>query len=442
MQDNPKLTQEAVAAYFWKKGFTTLDQSTISRIVRKAEAHREAAQTTGNLSFKQPRLVEFPAIEMALRAWVLQAPAKGIRITGDILHEKARRFAELEGIDSGQFLSLSNRWLDSFKQRHGLKQYRFHGEAGSTVEKDVEASRTRLRKITDKYPLHDILNMDETGLNDRIPLDRGLATAQYARKKVNKQRLTYALTTNANGSEVFPLLVIGHAQQPRCFQRKSGKDLGFDYWWNKKAWMTGSIFQGYLSNLNAKMKKEGRKVLLLVDNALSHIFNPDGLSHRAIEQEEAGEVDLYKIDQLQAMRLAAEAWDRVTGQTVANCWGHASILSPRDANGDPHKKGSLGDEEIMSQVLKDQQMERVEEGDEAEDSGGDLDETPEPVISPSEGMRYLHDLVQLFDSQKGPEFRKASHLIPKLLQHLNLAVEEAREQTKLTDYYFPWPESP
>ncbi|KIO21035.1 hypothetical protein M407DRAFT_40793, partial [Tulasnella calospora MUT 4182] len=253
------------------------------------------------------------------------------------------RFAELEGIDSEQFLSLSNGWLDSFKQRHGLKQYRFHGEAGST------------------YPLRNILNMDEMGLNDHIPPDHGLATAQHAGKKVDKHRLTYALTTNADGSEVFPPLIIGHAQRPRCFQKKSGKELGFDYWWNKKAWMTGSIFQGYLSNLNTKMKKERWKVLRLVDNAPSHIFNPDGLSHvrvefldpnmtsqiqpqdagvirtfkahyrqgfcqRAIEWEEAGEVDLYKIDQLQAMQLAKEAWDRVTRRTVVNCWCHAGIL--------------------------------------------------------------------------------------------------------------------
>ncbi|KIO27065.1 hypothetical protein M407DRAFT_73789, partial [Tulasnella calospora MUT 4182] len=277
---------------------------------------------------------------------MLQAQAKGIRLTGDILRGKARRFAELQGVVPKQFLSLSNGWLDSFKQRHGLKQYRFHGEAG---------------KITDGYALRDILNMDETGLNDRIPPDRGLATAQFAGKKVDKHRLTYALTTNADGSEVFPPLVIGHARRPRCFQKRSGEDLGFDYRWNKKAWMTGAIFQGYLSNLNAKMKKEGRKVLLLVDNAPSHIFEPASLTHvrvefldpnmtsriqpqdagvirafkahyrrnfcqRAISREEAGEVDLYKIDQLQAMRLAQEAWDCVTARTVANCWKHAGIL--------------------------------------------------------------------------------------------------------------------
>ncbi|KAG8934647.1 hypothetical protein FRC01_001383 [Tulasnella sp. 417] len=110
--------------------------------------------------------------------------------------------------------------------------------------------QAQLKKLTDQYSLRNILNMDETGLNDRMPPDRGLATAQFSGKKANKHRLMYALTTTADGSGVFPALVIGHAQHPRCFGKMSGRDLGFDYWWNKKAWMTASIFQGYLKELD------------------------------------------------------------------------------------------------------------------------------------------------------------------------------------------------
>ncbi|KAG8917899.1 hypothetical protein FRC01_002147, partial [Tulasnella sp. 417] len=218
----------------------------------------------------------------------------------------------------------------------------------------------------------------------------------------------------------------------------------------------------------------------------------------AIKCKEAGGVDLYKIDQLQSMRLAKEAWDHVGGQTVANCWCHAGILSPRDANrdllqergvqwkdsqsekspnileiraavdklneviqalakksiapsrvmtateilncDDGETEGSLEDEEIMNQVLKDQRMEKVaEEGDEVDNSDDNLDEILKPVISPSEGMQYLRDLACLFDLQKGLEFQEAPHLISKLLSSLNLAVEGAQEQK---DYYFPWLESP
>ncbi|KAG8921832.1 hypothetical protein FRC01_014867 [Tulasnella sp. 417] len=98
--------------------------------------------------------------------------------------------------------------------------------------------------------------MDETSLNNRMPPDRRLATAQFAGKKADKQRLSYALTTNADGSDKFPPLVIGHAKCPCAFQKQSGKQLGFNYHWNKKAWMMGMIFQAYLANLNTRMQKE------------------------------------------------------------------------------------------------------------------------------------------------------------------------------------------
>lgn len=524
VDDHPHLSQKEVALHFQQNGFPTISQPTIGRIVGAREELEKDAEDSGNLTYKRQRLVEYPEVEAALKEWVLQAQVKGIKITGDILREKARRFAQIQGLDMKGFLSLSNGWLDSFKSRHSLKQYRFHGEAGSVEEDDVQAARIKLRKITDQYAPKDILNMDETGLNDRMPPDRGLATAQFSGKKADKHRLTYALTTNADGSDTFPPLVIGHAQRPRCFQKKSGNDLGFDYWWNKKAWMTGSIFQGFLKNLNTRMRAEGRKVLLLVDNAPSHIFDAGTLTNvrveflppnmtsriqpmdggiirafkahykrlfckRAIDRDEAGEVDLYKIDQLQAMRLAQEAWDSVTKNTVINVWKHVGILSPRDSKGvvikeveeapapsessetasdpdtqravaqldetikelatnsiakshvmsaeemlgmeDGETEGTMDDEEIMEQVLENRRTAEDEESI-CED---EIEETLEPTISVAEGVRYLRELNRLFDSKPGPEFRDASRLIPKLIKSLNLDVQGAKKQKTITEFF-------
>lgn len=529
IKDNPKLSQNDVAAHFQKHGFPSMNQSTISRIAREEDQIRKDAKEPGNLAFKRPRVVEYPAVDAALSAWVLQSQTKGIRISAEVLREKARRFAQLQGIDPKEFLSLSNGWAESFKKRHSLKEYRFHGEAGSVVEDDVEIARVRIRKLTDQYALRDILNMDETGLNDRMPPDRGLATAQFAGRKADKHRLTYALTTNADGSESFPPLVIGHAKRPRCFQKKSGSALGFDYWWNKKAWMTASVFQGYLSNLDSKMRREKRKVLLLVDNAPSHIYDPKTLTNvrveflppnmtsriqpndggiikafkahykrlfckRAIDREEAGEVDLYKIDQLQAMRLAQEAWDNVTKRTVFNCWRNVRILTPRGPDGkvlaeateeaegspsnpdveaavaeldeairalakkaiaparvmraqemldndDGETEGTLGDEEIMEQVLRDHRADEAEQNGEEVVEDSDDDE-PEPVITANEAKGYLRDLARFFDSRDEAEFRGASKIVPGLIRRLNLIEIAGKEQTKVTDFFYEWPASP
>ena len=254
MQKNSHLGQREVATHFKKKGFPGINQSSISRFKTNETKLREEAKNTANLSFKRARLVEHPEVEAALWAWTLQVQSRGLKLTGDILREKARRFARIQGLEDEQFLSLSNGWLQKFKDRHALKQYRFHGEAGSVNEDNVQLEITRLRKITDKYQEKDILNMDESGLNDRMPPDRGLATAQFSGQKADKHRITYAFTANADGSEKLPPLIIGHARKPRAFKKKEGKDLGFDYWWNKKAWMTASIFQGLVLSLLFRLK--------------------------------------------------------------------------------------------------------------------------------------------------------------------------------------------
>jgi hypothetical protein len=114
------------------------------------------------------------------------------------------------------------------------------------------------------------------------------------------------------------------------------------------------------------MRRQKRKVLLIIDNAPSHIFNPANITNtevvflepnmtshiqpmdagiikafkahyrrlyirRAIDRDEAGYQDIYHIDQLEAQQLSIEAWAQITSKTVANCWTHTGILpSDRD----------------------------------------------------------------------------------------------------------------
>ena len=44
--------------------------------------------------------------------------------------------------------------------------------------------------------------------------------------KSKKVQLTYALTSNADGSEKLPPMIIGKAQKPHAFQKKTGTQLG------------------------------------------------------------------------------------------------------------------------------------------------------------------------------------------------------------------------
>src|SRR5437773_5811597 len=66
-------------------------------------------------------------------------------------------------------------------------------------------------------------------------------------------------------------LVIGKYAKPRCFKHINTNTLGVTYKSSPKAWMTGLLFQSWIKEFDAKMA--GRNVILLLDNAPSHVTN-------------------------------------------------------------------------------------------------------------------------------------------------------------------------
>ena len=69
--------------------------------------------------------------------WVLKAMGEGLILTGEVLCQKWKCFADLAGIPEVERLNLSNGWLDKYKGRKGLKEFKRHGEAGSVVTHGV-----------------------------------------------------------------------------------------------------------------------------------------------------------------------------------------------------------------------------------------------------------------------------------------------------------------
>jgi len=49
------------------------------------------------------------------------------------------------------------------------------------------------------------------------------------------------------------------------------------------------------------------------------------LNTRALDLDEAGESDIYKINLLEAMCMARKAWKSVDKTTLKNCWKHAAV---------------------------------------------------------------------------------------------------------------------
>src|SRR6267154_4891139 len=75
---------------------------------------------------------------------------------------------------------------------------------------------------------------------------------------------------NATGTRKIRLLFIGSAAKPQCFKKKMGSELGFWYFHNKKAWMTGEIFAQAMEDLDKEFREEGIHVTMLLDNFSGH----------------------------------------------------------------------------------------------------------------------------------------------------------------------------
>ena len=129
--------------------------------------------------------------------------------------------------------------------------------------------KKHLLQILGEYRPEDVFNTDETGLFFKCLPDRThtLKDEKCAGGKLSKDRLTVMVAASMSG-EKLPLLVIGKSINPRCF--KGAKILPAPYQSNKKAWMTGAVFEGWVRKLDREMKKHKRNIVLIVDNCPAH----------------------------------------------------------------------------------------------------------------------------------------------------------------------------
>ena len=119
-----------------------------------------------NRNAKRVRQTEHPEVSEMMDLWVSKAMNDKILLTGEVLRQKWNMFANLAGIPEDERLNLSDGWLTRFKDRNGLKEMKRYGEAASSSAGTVEKERKRIQEIIQKYgyELHNIFNMDETGL--------------------------------------------------------------------------------------------------------------------------------------------------------------------------------------------------------------------------------------------------------------------------------------
>jgi hypothetical protein len=127
--------------------------------------------------------------------------------------------------------------------RHKLKEFQRHGEAGSVNIATVKAEQARMKELLARFQPEDRWNVDESALFAFAPPDRGLSQRQMSGKRANKFRVTLTFACNSDGSEKKDLFFIGRSKKPRCFGRQGPIVRGFYYRSNKTAWMTAALFE-------------------------------------------------------------------------------------------------------------------------------------------------------------------------------------------------------
>lgn len=323
-------------------------QATLCRIIKNAAVLEELARD-GHGKNKRIKKAEYPNLENCLVTWMKECRHNNVPIGGNLLKEKAKKYASSLGIEG---FCVSNGWLDGFKKRHDIVFRKLCGE-GNAVDMNVCNEWIEgLEELIREYSDEDIFNADETGLFYKCLPDKSFTfkNSDCHGGKMSKDRATILLCVNMSGTEKLPLLVIGKSAKPRCF--KNIKSLPTEYKSNKKAWMTSSIFQEWLIGIDKRMSSHKRKILLFIDNCTAHndlpvlrsitvrflpanttsklqpldqgiiqnfkVFYRKLLIDHMLNCIEEG--TKYEINFLHAMRFSRRAWHDVTKTTVVNCF--------------------------------------------------------------------------------------------------------------------------
>ncbi|KAM7300551.1 tigger transposable element-derived protein 6-like [Ixodes scapularis] len=242
-----------------------------------AHCGRDGAEPTGRRVWDFPSWSplgppKFEKLEEAVNIWFAEMRSRGAAVSDEMLQEKAKEFGTTMDIHE---LNYSRGWLSRFKRRHGISSHRIHGESGSVDTAAVASARKQLAEFLAQYSPDDIYNFDETGFFYKLGPSSTLASEPVAGNKRSKERITVGFLCNASGTHKWKPIVVAKAERPRCFGKTFDPNMYCSYNCNKKAWMTGKIFEIFLAKFDRFLKADNRRAVLLVDNASCHSVRAD-----------------------------------------------------------------------------------------------------------------------------------------------------------------------
>uniref|UniRef100_H3AHT4 HTH CENPB-type domain-containing protein n=1 Tax=Latimeria chalumnae TaxID=7897 RepID=H3AHT4_LATCH len=317
-------------------------KSTLADLIANEQKLCDTAATLikGDVGLHEKRKHEGkdPEVDHALLMWLQRVSIKGLPLNGPIL----RVIAESLACDLGKsdFFATEG-WFHCWKVRHNIVYKRAHGELKSANLEGADYwSKTKLQELLSSYNAEDIYNADETGLYYRATPDGSMVFCKTALSSSKKamDRIMLLVCANMNGSNRCKLPVIGKSQRPRYVKGVDPATLPVTSKSNKMAWMTGMIFEDWLTQWDKELVRKGRTILILLDNAPSHpsistlkniclqrkhiidAIHANIISTQATVAEVACHITL-----LDAVGMAARAWDSLKPVTTSNCFHKAGF---------------------------------------------------------------------------------------------------------------------
>lgn len=490
---NPKMSQSEIVKFVKAKFNLDVGRSTIADILKNKD---KWLSTSGTDQTTRTRNAKFEELERALLLWFNNARKNNLDINDSLLIIHAKKLGEKMGVDDD--FGYSSGWVRNFKERNGIKRFIKHGEAASVNLGDVDQGRQEMRELLKDVDPNDIYNCDETGLFYRMDTNSTLDTEECSGRKQPKDRMTILLTCNATGTDKRKPLIIWKYKRPRCFGKAgSGFDPNIycDWYFNKKAWMTGVIFKEWITNFDRQMRAARRHVVLVLDNAPSHMIPPltnvkvhplppNTTSH--LQPLDAGVIRNFKLKyrtrQMQyyydcyedgtpaalnprlGISFIEKAWKDVKESTIANCWKKTEIIEPLSqqvtVQTDQHDEDRLQelldnlnaettsssvidmDENlpVESELTEDEiiQAARRQEEEEEEDSNAPEEESEHQVITAKQGRQCLNILEQLLQQHQDDVFdMKDLENMEAIREKLSLYSRKCLINKKIDDFFKP-----
>ena len=287
--------------------------------------------------------------------------SKNVPLSGPLIRAKAEELASSLGENNW---TCSNSWLQRWKTRHGILFKVIHGERGDVNEQSTDAwVEEVLRPTLARFEPDNVYNLDETALFWRLLPDKTFSFKgeKCTGGKKSRERITVMLCCNMSGKDKCKPVVIGKYANPRCFKHaKAG--LPVRYYNNNSSWMTRDIFQEWIISFDKEMGRQGRKVLLVMDNCSSHkapdlrsvevLFIPPNATSK-LQPLDAGIIcnmkthyrkalvfnllahidgggSDYRVSLLDSIHMLTQSWDKVTSDTIANSFRKAGFHHSSD----------------------------------------------------------------------------------------------------------------